>query len=454
MTAGPPAGAAGRVRWSLAQRLQQHLLAVVALLWLLSVAVAMLAVRHEMNAVLDGALLSLARQMPLDDSGTATAPAGPAMLPREREDDVLHVLVRDAQGHTLRVSGLPSDVPWPLNLTEGMSTVSDWRIATRRTPDGAVLVQVGESLHERHGALAESSLAMVLPLLALLPLAAFAIHLLLRRVFTGVRAAGDHWRARPEGDPSPLQALDLPTEFDPLIGSIDTLVGRLQGLVRAERAFAASSAHELRTPIAAARAQAQRLMAELPDAQARGHAVALVRSLDRISNTTTKLLQLARVESGIGFLKESMDLRQLATLVLDEFRHPASTADRLRVQLPEQPVMVHGDLDALGIAMRNLIENALRHAPAAQVRVRIEAPGRLIVSDDGPGVPAGALPSLLKPFSRGSTQVEGTGLGLAIVSRIAEQQRATLTLESPPPGEAQGFRATLSLLHAAEPPSA
>ena len=432
-----------RVRWSLAQRLQQHLLAVVALLWLSAVALAMLAVRHEMDAVLDSALLSLVSQMPLGDVGAS--PSAIATLPVSGDDDVLHVLVRDASGRTLRMSGLASPAPWPMTLEEGMSTVAGWRVATRRTPDGSVVVQVGESVADRHEALAESSLALVLPMLALLPLAAFAIHVLVLRSFQGVHAAGEHWRARPEGDPSPLQTHDLPTEFDPLIGSIDTLLGRLQGLVQAERAFAASSAHELRTPVAAARAQAQRLVAELSAGETRAHAIALVRSLDRISNTTTKLLQLARVESGIGFLREPMDLRQLATLVLDEFRHPAHTADRLQVELPDRPVVVQGDLDALGIAMRNLIENALKHAPDAQVRVRIESPGRLVVSDDGPGVPDETLSSLLKPFSRGQTASEGTGLGLAIVSRIAEQQRATLTLESPPPGQSHGFRATLSM---------
>ena len=215
--------------------------------------------------------------------------------------------------------------------------------------------------------------------------------------------------------------------------------------MRAERAFAASSAHELRTPLAAARAQAQRLVAELPEGDAHERALALVRSLDRLSNTATKLLQLSRVESGIGLEREPVDLRQLATLVLDEFRHHADASHRLTVQLPAQPVVVQGDMDALGIAIRNLIENALKHAPQAQVQVRVEEPGRVIVSDDGPGVASKALATLSQPYSRGSARTEGTGLGLSIVARIAQQQHASLRLESPPPGADHGFRATLSI---------
>ncbi len=439
-----------RPRWSLAGLLHRRLLATLAVLWLAGSALAVMAVRHEMNEVLDSALLSLADQIPLDpaaaiDDTRQRPPAG-------ENEDVMHVLLRNARGEPLRQSAIPTGADWPLGLAEGLQSAGDWRVATRRSADGGLILQVGESMHERREALAESTLAMLLPLLALMPLAALSIHLLLRRSFQGVQRAGDEWRARPEADLSPLAATDLPTEFDPLIESINALVDRLRGVVSAERAFAASTAHELRTPVAAARAQAQRLVAELPDDTAREQALALLRSLDRVSNTATKLLQLARVESGIGLVRDPVDLRQLATLVLDEFRHQADAMHRLQVELPADPVMVRGDLDALGIAMRNLIENALRHAPRAQVQVRVESPGRVIVSDDGPGVPPGLLASLCHPFSRGPSAGEGTGLGLSIVRKIAQQQAAILLLESPPPGQAQGLRATLTISDETAPP--
>lgn len=430
-------------RWSLARLLRLRLLVAVGLLWTAAAIVATIAVRHELNDVLDSALLSLAEQIPIEAAAWAvdTTPS----LPAVPHDEVMHVLVRDAQGTVLRQTGSTRDMPWPLNAAPGLSTVGGWRVATRRGIDNRVIVQVGEPLNERRQSLTESTAALVLPLLALLPLAALLIDLLLRRSFNSVQQASDQWRARPAGDISPLQANDLPSEFEPMMAAINVLVDRLQGVVRAERAFAASSAHELRTPLAAARAQAQRLVAELPEGDAQERALALVRSLDRLSNTATKLLQLSRVESGIGLAREPVDLCQLATLVLDEFRHHADAMDRLAVQLPEQPVIVQGDVDALGIAIRNLIENALKHAPQAQVEVRVEAPGRVVVSDDGPGVPTHTLPTLSQPYSRGSARTEGTGLGLAIVARIAQQQHAALVLQSPWPGETYGFRATLTI---------
>jgi two-component system OmpR family sensor kinase len=336
-------------------------------------------------------------------------------------------------------------VPWPLDAAPGLQTLNGWRVATRRTVDGRVIVQVGEPLNERHQSLTESTAALLLPLLGLLPLAALLIDLLLRRSFKSIEQVSEQWRARPAGHISPLPANDLPSEFEPMMASINALVDRLQGVVRAERAFAASSAHELRTPLAAARAQAQRLVAELPEGDAQERALALVRSLDRLTNTATKLLQLSRVESGIGLAREPVDLRQLTTLVLDEFRHQPDVSSRMTVELPAQPVVVQGDIDALGIAIRNLIENALKHAPQAQVRVHVEAPGRVVVSDDGPGVSPETLATLSQPYTRGTARAEGTGLGLAIAARIAEQQHAALVLQSPPPGASHGFRASLDI---------
>jgi two-component system OmpR family sensor kinase len=434
-------------RWSLARLLRRRLLVAVTVLWTAAALVAIIAVRYELNSVLDGALLSLAEQIPLEPG--AWSASTPASLPAVPKEEAMHVLVRNAAGLVLGQSGPTRDVPWPLDARPGVATVNGWRVATRRTVDDKVVVQVGEPLNERRQALTESTAALVLPLLALLPLAAWLIDLLLRRSFKGVQQASEQLRSRPEGDISPLQATDLPSEFEPMLASINALVDRLQGVVRAERAFAASSAHELRTPLAAARAQAQRLVAELPESDAQERALALVRALDRLSNTATKLLQLSRVESGIGLTREPVDLRQLATLVLDEFRHHADAVHRLRLQLPEQPVIVQGDIDALGIAIRNLIDNALKHAPQAQVEVRVEAPGRVIVSDDGPGVPTHMLATLSEPYSRGSARTDGTGLGLAIVARIAQQQHSSLVLQSPLPGGEQGFRATLTIAAAA-----
>jgi two-component system OmpR family sensor kinase len=166
-----------------------------------------------------------------------------------------------------------------------------------------------------------------------------------------------------------------------------------------------------------------------------------VRQLDRLTRLATRLLQLARIESGVALKREPVDLTLLARLVADEFID-ARGAGRLVVEIHGEPAPVAGDLDALGIALRNLIDNALKHAAgAARVTVRV-GPGEIAVIDDGPGVPPASLGTLVRPFVRGEVASEGSGLGLAIVNTIALQSGARLELRSPV-DHGHGFGATL-----------
>jgi two-component system OmpR family sensor kinase len=129
--------------------------------------------------------------------------------------------------------------------------------------------------------------------------------------------------------------------------------------------------------------------------------------------------------------------------VVDEFAE-GRPGGRLHWQASGEAGSVLGDADALGIALRNLIDNALRHG-GATARVDVEiGPGRIVVRDDGPGVGEGELTRLLRPFERGSAAVEGSGLGLSMVSTVARQSGARLALRSPARA-GQGFEAELSL---------
>lgn len=118
----------------------------------------------------------------------------------------------------------------------------------------------------------------------------------------------------------PVRADAAPEELQPLVQTLKSRRGRVRELLEAERLFAARSAHELRTPLAAARAQAQRLAVETNDAAARERAHRLVAQLDRLTALATRLLQLARIESGVALAREPVDLAQLAQLVVDELR--------------------------------------------------------------------------------------------------------------------------------------
>jgi two-component system OmpR family sensor kinase len=280
-------------------------------------------------------------------------------------------------------------------------------------------------------------------LAALLPLAGMATGWLLRRGFDSLEPARRELAGRPLHDLRPLALHSAPAELQPWLATVNALLARVAGLVDSERAFAANTAHELRTPLAAARAQAQRLVQATHDPATAEPAQALLRQLDRLTSLATRLLQLARVESGVALQREPVDLVQLAVLVIDEFSE-ASRSGQLALQVQGPPVPVRGDIDALGIALRNLIDNALKHGGSAtQVRVRV-CGQRLGVEDDGPGVPPTRLAGLVRPFDRGGPghALQGSGLGLAMVDTIARQSGARLQLHSPL-ADGRGFAAWL-----------
>lgn len=426
--------------WSLEARLRRRLLAALLLAWLAGAAIAWLGMRHETGEVLDSALEETAqRLLALPEAALgADDPAEALAAEIGAHEEYLIYQVFDRHGRLrLRSHAAPKEALAP-NAPEGLHELDGWRIYTLTRDDRRRRVQVAQTLAHRHEVLWESSAWLLGPLAALLPLAAFALRHVLRGGFRTLEPVRRTLANRTATDLQPIPLGDLPQELRPLIAALDALMLRVGDAIDAERSFASRTAHELRTPLAAARAQAQRLARESREPANIARAQALVRQLDRLTTLATRLLQIARIEAGVALQREPVDLAELATLVAAEF---ADAGQRLRVQI-DAPATVEGDVDALGIALRNLIDNALKHGGAeASVNVRV-GPGFIGVSDDGPGVPADALATLTRPFERGASAAEGSGLGLAMVQTIARQSGARLELHSPH-AAGRGFAASL-----------
>lgn len=204
----------------------------------------------------------------------------------------------------------------------------------------------------------------------------------------------------------------------------------LERAVEQQKRFTANAAHELRTPLAVLRA---RIDGQPPSPERE----TLQRDVDRMARLVEQLLAVARLEGRLVTLSDGVDLVAVARdTVARLFPLALSNGREIALTAPDRPVTVRGDTFALEDALRNLIDNALRHSPPGEtVEVTVSAdPLALEVADRGSGVPTAVRPHLFEPFCRGADSKGGAGLGLAIVSETATIHNATVSVEDRPGG--------------------
>lgn len=432
-------------RWSITRRLGALLALLLGGLWLLAVGAAALNLRHELDEVFDGALQETAeRLLPLARAHLALGDAAQPIPPLGgAEEEYLFYQLLDGAGRLLLRSHAAPDQPFVAPPRAGFATSGDYRVFTLIAADGLTL-QVADPLDHRAEALGEGLFWLLLPLVALPPLAGLALWWTLRRATRPILALQAELHARHGGHLAPLPDAGLPEELAPLARDVNLLLARLERALDGERAFAANSAHELRTPIAAALAQAQLLERSLAAGPEAARAGGLVATLRRLARLVEKLLQLARAESGAALAREPFEARAVLALLVAEQALRPEAAGRLDLVPGEGDCWLDGDLDAWGIAVQNLLDNALLHGEG-RVRVRLDDDGTLTVANGGPALPAEELPRLTRRFERGAAPGPGSGLGLAIVAAIARQSGGRLELRSPARGAAEGFEAVLML---------
>jgi two-component system, OmpR family, sensor histidine kinase QseC len=237
-------------------------------------------------------------------------------------------------------------------------------------------------------------------------------------------------------DLTPLAERGLPDEFTPLVRSFNQLMGRLAQALQHEREFLGEAAHELRTPLAALLAQAQVLQHAGDPDEAREALDRLVAGIERTSRLAQQLLDTARVEAGGNAARAvDVDLALVVGMVADEFELVARRGGQL-IEVDGGHAPVHGDIDDLGIMVRNLLDNALRHGGSG-TRVRLvtglDGEGQaqmatLVVADDGPGIPDGDRELVFERFYRAGSfhRAKGVGMGLSLVERVVGSYRGRL----------------------------
>ena len=416
----------------------------VAVLWMAALLLAGGILRHELNEVSDSAIQEAAErilsiavvELTNSDDGSGAR----RITPLDADDEYLTYAVYDGSGrvvlysheaHRKLFSGAPRLGFWDRH---------NYRLYGTEAVSGAYRIAVAEPLEHRRETLVRTVGALAWPMAALLPLTVLWVWWLTRSRLRPMTRLSEAIQDRDQTDLSPVATQDLQAEFLPLGESVNRLMHRMSRALEAERSFTSSAAHELRTPIAAALAQVQRLARELAKEPQRQRAQDLEAELKRLARLAEKLLQLARAE-GAGILRETeTDLVPILALTLDDFRKEGADS-RLRAEMPDE-ALSHIDPDAFGILARNLIENALNHSPeGTSIDIALSASGRLSVANEGVIVPPDELVRLKQRFERGKGARPGSGLGLAIAESVARAANGSLQLSSPIPGKAGGFLA-------------
>lgn len=432
---------------SLQARLGLWLGLALTLLWLGAAGFTAFLASREMAEVFDSALQETAQRiLPLAVSD---------ILEREEEgvnqrlagignhDEFFAYIVRDDQGRILLQSHAANPDDYPPWDGTGFRQSATHRFYNEDALQGTIRISVSEPLDHRAAVARELQLGLGLPLLVVIPVALLVIILAVKAAFAPLRRFRRRLAARGARDLSPVATHDLPAEMVPVAKTLNSLLGRLSAAFEAERSFAANAAHELRTPLAGAIAQAQRLQTETRDGEAKARAAEIEATLKRLTRLSERLMQFARAEGARLRLDRMSDLRVIARVVTADL---SRGRDRISLTLPERPVMSDLDPDAFAILYRNLVENALRHgADTEPVEVSLTGGGVFTVANPGPVVPAETLARLTGRFERASPSPDGSGLGLAIVAAIAERIGTRLVLRSPRSGRTSGFEAVIGL---------
>jgi two-component system, OmpR family, sensor histidine kinase TctE len=313
------------------------------------------------------------------------------------------------------------------------------------------LVQVAETREKRSVLATEIIKGVMLPQLVMLPLAVLLVWLALVRGIKPLSELEERIRARKPDDLSPLDDRVVPLEVAPLVSSVNDLLTRLKDSIATQKRFLADAAHQLKTPLAGLRMQADLAQREQFNAQELKQSLKQIgRSSMRATHTVNQLLALARAEaSGKSIVRQPCDLAQLTTEVMREALprameraidmgydgpEPGSTGTRLE-----------GNPTLLKELVRNLLDNAIAYTPSSReqpgvITARVLADpfsGTLVlqVEDSGPGIPEAERELVFQPFYRAlGTNVDGSGLGLPIVLEIARQHQAEVGIEDARPG--------------------
>jgi signal transduction histidine kinase len=397
-------------------------------------------------------------RLPPGERGAADAPPRRLSLAERafRGDKAsFQVWTRNGQ-NAFRSPGAPT-VPMRADFHDGFADVEidgqSWRVYSIGDSSGRVFVQVGRSHEQLHAELARWIKVSLVAALLVGGLLAAVLWFVICWSLRPVIKVQDAIQQRHALDLTPLPSVDLPEEVAPLVESFNRLLQRLDTSVQGERRFIADAAHELRTPLAALLAHTQLALDAHDPQEGRDALIRLNAVVQRSARLAEQLLDLARLDRGRTLDSERrIGLYEVIEVVVRDFELAAQNKQQ-RIALELEICEIVGDVDSLGILVRNLVDNALRYSGVGG-RVLVSCSSTdgevtLKVADDGPGVPESEYERIFDRFYRvPGSGGRGSGVGLSLVSRIAQLHGARIEV-----GSGLGGRGFSVVLRFAAPPS-
>ena len=437
--------------FSLRWRLVRILLLQMAVMILLSGVLALAFIYHEVDEVYDATLVQFSRSlasMPVADA----QPDQYAGMDRAKDTHLAHryerkiayrilkngeVITQSLDGPDMQNVFLP---PGFSDLHRDKKGRLDWRVYTFLDEKNGLTIEVAEKYDIRRELTFQLLSSLLIPgvLFLLGSVAAiwwgtsFGLRQLVR--------VSNEVNARRADDLSAIDFTHIPSEIRPLAQALNDLFSRIEQSFAREREFTDNAAHELRTPLAAIKTQAQTLLRS-ENLSDEGHVGLenLVASIDRAADMTDALLSFARLQ-GDRSAAESVDL---CVLVQQEAQALATYAQSRKVNvtldLADAPQVVQGVRHALALMIRNVLHNAIKFSPPnSAVFAAIKSEGNQInlrITDSGPGIAEKHLPHVFERFYRSDKSQAGAGLGLSIVKWVADTHQAKISLR---PATAEG----------------
>lgn len=438
---------------SLRTRLFAILVTATGLIWLCAVAWIYLQTKNEVEHVLDTRLQEAARMVSSLVSGSGgvgsnspqiDSTIAPELPNYERQ---LSCQVWSIEGQLVaRSSGAPGEKlsQEPNGFSERTINGETWRVFAVEDATKGTRVMVGDRLGLRERLITDLVKGLLLPTLLIIPLLGLLIWTSLGRGLRPLQAVANELQQRDANDMRAIDARHTPREIHPVVDAINKLFLKVDAARKHEREVTAFAAHELRTPLAGLKTQAQIALSATDSATKEGALRQILISVDRTARLVRQLLAIAKLDAGSETdRRENLIAGQLIGEIADQLK-----PDRKSISVEIDPKLHNLSLqtnrDILTLAIRNLHENAVQHTPeGGSVCWRVTPDGNGVeVEDEGPGITTAELPLVSQRFFRGQHKsASGTGLGLAIVEAAVKRLDGTLILTNRP--DRSGLKAVI-----------